>query len=86
MERAVEPASEDIIDRRLVAQVGQHELGARRDRRPVAPLEVVEDRHLMAVVEQLLCDDRADVAGAAGHEQFHRGRLVRESLRIALDI
>src|SRR4051794_21070865 len=45
--------------------------GALRDRARVATVEVVEDRDLVARVDELGGHDGADVAGAAGHEELH---------------
>src|SRR4051794_6230909 len=45
--------------------------GALRDRAGVATVEVVEDRDLVARVDELGGHDGADVAGAAGHEELH---------------
>src|SRR4051812_9713716 len=44
---------------------------ALRDRAGVATVEVVEDRDLVPRVDELGGHDRADVAGAAGHEELH---------------
>src|SRR4051794_12101301 len=45
--------------------------GALRDRARMAAVEVVEDRDVVARVDELGGHDRADVAGAAGHEELH---------------
>ena len=52
-------------------QVALDEFGARIERLAVALGQVVEDRDLVAGLEQLLHANAADVAGAAGDEYFH---------------
>ena len=53
---------------------------ALRDGGAVAAREVVEHDHLVAGLEQLLGDDRADVAGAAGDEELHGGGMMAATL------
>ena len=55
-----------------ITQVGDDEVGRRRDRRAVAVAEVVEDGNPVAGVRQLFDDHAADVAGATGDENVHR--------------
>ena len=71
MHRAVEPGIQRLLHSLGVQEVRDDELGACRDRLAVPPLEVVEHGHFVAGREQLAGDDRADIAGSAGHEQPH---------------
>ena len=74
-------ASKLAVDRMITAECRAHGLGVEQvdplqagalgHRRRVAALEVVEHRHVVAGVEQLGGHDRADIAGAAGHEELH---------------
>lgn len=41
--------------------------------------EVVEDFDLVAGIDELMGDDRADLSGTAGDEQLHSGRILRGS-------
>ena len=70
---AVEPAREHGVERGRVQQVGLDEGRALRDRLAVAAVERVEHGDLVAARDELLRDDRADVAGSAGDEEAHAG-------------
>ena len=58
-------------DRGGVEQVGLDERRALGHRRAVAAVERVEHGDVVAAGDQLLGDDRADVAGSAGDEEAH---------------
>ena len=72
VEHAVQRRRHGVLERIPVQQVRHDQVGTGRDRGTVAILQVVEDDHLVAGVEQTARDDRADVARAAGDEQPHR--------------
>jgi hypothetical protein len=71
MEHAVEPLADRLGHLRLIAQIGFDEPGVGGDRLAVPALEIVEHDDLVAALQKLPGDDRSDVAGAAGDEQFH---------------
>src|SRR5579872_2433707 len=56
-----------------VAHVGLHQLHAIGEvlERRSSPVEAVEDAYAVPALEQPLAKDDADVAGAAGDEDFH---------------
>ena len=56
---------------RLIADVADHELGARRHRPVEAGGEIVEHDHALAGVDQRVDHVAADVAGAAGDQDRH---------------
>src|SRR5690606_33951821 len=68
--------SSDLVERGIehvagVGDVGLRELRSLRYGVAVAGRQVVEDDDVVPGVEQLAGDDRPDVAGAAGEQQFH---------------
>ena len=66
------------VDRLGVEQVDLQELGTGGNGGAVAAVERVEHGDLVAALQQLLGDDRADVAGTAGDEESHGAtRLAR---------
>ena len=73
---AVKSLGDRVLDRPGVAQIALDETGLGGDGGAVAALEAVEDHHLVTRRQQLAGDDRADVAGASGDEQLHRGHLA----------
>ena len=75
----VEPLAQRLVDRVAIEQIRDHQTGARRDRVAVAALEVVEHDDVVSGAQQVLGDDRSDVAGPAGDEQLHR-RLINEPM------
>jgi len=70
----VEPFGQRSSGRLPVAKVDLDQPGAGRYRVPEAGREIVEDRDLVAGVEQMRGGDAADIAGAAGDEDLHRGQ------------
>jgi len=70
---------EQRADRRPVRQIDLDEGGRRVDGRTVALVEIVEHDDVVAGSDELGRGDAADVAGTAGDEDFHGGRLLRRS-------
>ena len=60
-----------VADALRLVEVADDESGAGVDGPAVAFGEVVEDRDLMATVEELFDADAADVAGTPGDENIH---------------
>ena len=61
----------EFPDGRRLAQVPHDQPRPGIDRRPVAPFEIVEHRHFVAVVAQQFHGHAADVARAACHQYLH---------------
>ena len=76
------PAREDRTQSITVADVGLDEGSALRNGRAMAPAEVVDDDHVVAILNQLLGDDAADVAGAAGDHELHEAGQSRRPLGV----
>src|SRR5690242_11742296 len=73
MEYSVDAAGHRAFQSVAIAQISHDEVSAGRDRRAMATLEVVEDDDLVTRRQQVSRDDRADVTGAAGDQNSHRG-------------
>ncbi len=80
MEHAIETLSENTAHPLPIKQIHHHELRPGRNRVAMPTLETVQHDYLVAGTEQLFSDDRADVAGAARDEEFHRWPAGRERI------
>ena len=79
MQHAVKPVVERLGQDVLIEQVGHDQVCALRNGVAMATREVVQYDHVVAVVEQLAGDDRADIARAPGYKELHidRAPLIR---------
>ena len=66
---------DEPADQGLVAAVALDEMRLRRDRPVEAGRQIVEDDHLFAGIDEMPDHVAADIAGSAGDQNAHVGRL-----------